>query len=37
MNKIKLLIVDDMADIRDYFNMILSKEPDMILEWPLLE
>ena len=29
MNKIKLLIVDDMADIRDYFNMILSKEPDI--------
>lgn len=29
MNKIKLLIVDDMTDIREYFNMILSKEPDI--------
>lgn len=29
MNKIKILIVDDIADIRDYFKMILSKEPDM--------
>ncbi len=29
MKKIKLLIVDDIADIRDYFKMILSKEPDM--------
>ena len=29
MDKIKLLIVDDIADIRDYFHMILSKEPDM--------
>ncbi len=29
MDKIKLLIVDDMTDIREYFNMILSKEPDI--------
>ena len=29
MNKIKLLIVDDMADIREYFQMILSREPDI--------
>ncbi len=29
MNNIKILIVDDMADIREYFKMILSKEPDM--------
>ncbi len=29
MNKIKILIVDDMTDIREYFNMILSKEPDI--------
>lgn len=29
MDKIKLLIVDDMTDIREYFKMILSKEPDM--------
>ncbi|HHX55609.1 MAG TPA: response regulator transcription factor [Clostridiales bacterium] len=29
MDKIKLLIVDDIADIRDYFHMILSNEPDI--------
>lgn len=29
MDKIKLMIVDDMKDIREYFNMILSKEPDI--------
>lgn len=29
MGKIKILIVDDIADIREYFQMILSKEPDM--------
>ncbi len=29
MDKIKLMIVDDMMDIREYFNMILSKEPDI--------
>lgn len=29
MEKIKLLIVDDMADIREYFQMILSREPDI--------
>ncbi len=29
MDKIKLLIVDDMADIREYFQMILSREPDI--------
>ncbi len=29
MDKIKLMIVDDMTDIREYFNMILSKEPDI--------
>lgn len=29
MNKIKVIVVDDMLDIREYFSMILSKEPDM--------
>ena len=29
MDKIKLLIVDDMTDIRDHFNRILSNEPDI--------
>lgn len=29
MDKIKILIVDDMADIREYFQMILSREPDI--------
>ncbi|HPU63144.1 MAG TPA: response regulator transcription factor [Mobilitalea sp.] len=29
MEKIKLLIVDDMEDIREYFKMILSREPDI--------
>jgi DNA-binding NarL/FixJ family response regulator len=29
MDKIRLMIVDDMTDIREYFNMILSKEPDI--------
>ncbi|MBH1940115.1 response regulator transcription factor [Mobilitalea sibirica] len=29
MDKIKILVVDDIADIREYFSMILSKEPDM--------
>lgn len=29
MDKIKVLIVDDMADIREYFSMILTKEPDI--------
>lgn len=29
MDKIKLLIVDDMTDIREYFQMIFSKEPDL--------
>ena len=31
MNKIKILIVDDMTDIREYFNMILSREPDIVV------
>ena len=31
MDKIRLMIVDDMTDIREYFNMILSKEPDITL------
>ncbi|MDF2485473.1 MAG: two component transcriptional regulator, LuxR family [Herbinix sp.] len=31
MGKIKILIVDDMTDIREYFNMILSREPDIIV------
>ncbi|MFA9379683.1 MAG: response regulator [Acetanaerobacterium sp.] len=29
MSKIKILIADDIPDIRKYFEMILSKEPDM--------
>ncbi|QHQ60802.1 response regulator [Anaerocolumna sedimenticola] len=29
MDKIKVLIVDDMKDIREYFSMILSKEADL--------
>lgn len=29
MDKIKVLIVDDMPDIREYFQLILSKEPDI--------
>lgn len=29
MDKIRLLIVDDMKDIREYFQMILSREPDI--------
>lgn len=29
MNKIKVMIVDDMEDIRDYFKMIIDKEPSM--------
>lgn len=29
MDKIRVLIVDDMADIREYFSMILTKEPDI--------
>lgn len=28
MNQIRILIVDDLADIRDYFAMILGKEPN---------
>lgn len=31
MDKIVLLIVDDMMDIREYFSMVLSKEPDIIV------
>ncbi|MDF2908553.1 MAG: two component transcriptional regulator, LuxR family [Herbinix sp.] len=31
MGKIKILIVDDMTDIREYFNMILSREPDIVV------
>ena len=31
MKKIKILIVDDMTDIREYFNMILSREPDIVV------
>lgn len=31
MDKIKVMIVDDMADIREYFASILAKEPDMEL------
>ncbi len=29
MDKIRILLVDDMVDIREYFHMILSKEPDI--------
>lgn len=29
MNKIKILICDDMKQIRDYFSMIIENEPDM--------
>lgn len=29
MGNIKVLIVDDMQDIREYFSMILTKEPDI--------
>lgn len=31
MDKIKVIIVDDIADIREYFASILAKEPDMML------
>ena len=29
MNNIKLLIADDMPDMRDYFSMIISNEANM--------
>lgn len=29
MNKIRIVIADDIEDIRDYFRIILSREPDM--------
>ncbi|MCL2068999.1 MAG: response regulator transcription factor [Oscillospiraceae bacterium] len=30
-NRIRILIVDDLPDIRDYFAMILSKEPNFLV------